>query len=410
MKNMKTLQATLAAVLLGTTAVRAAETVNVDDRLKKLEKTVDTLQQENKDLKVQLGWDAKNPVAFVKAGGKESKISLGGFVHGQGEFGGVPDARFAGIKDRFFLRRARIAVAGSFKEHFDFKFETDLGANSLSERTGYAGQLTDAFVNWNRYEAANVKFGQFKAPFGYEQLVSDTKLLTIERSLSNDRLTDGRQIGLGVAGNFYNKRLGYSVGMFNGTSVNNSFNDNDNFMYVGRLTAVPLVKKVGKEELRWSIGLDGLYDENAALSRGGGFGFDSNLTTAGTDNLFTGHRTAFGVDSQLSWGRFGLEGEFLRAQFEPANGVPSASLDAQGWYAMGTFYVLPKKLQALLKYESFDPNLDKAGNKSETWTLGLTYYLKGDDIKFAVNYLLGDQGNGLADNQGRLLTRLQFVF
>ena len=42
--------------------------------------------------------------------------------------------------------------------------------NSLSEQTGYRAQITDAFINWNRYSFANVKIGQFKTPFGYEQL------------------------------------------------------------------------------------------------------------------------------------------------------------------------------------------------------------------------------------------------
>lgn len=381
---------------------------NVEDRLKTLEQSVKSLQAENKDLKTQLGWDGKSPLVFVKPGGKESKITLGGFVQGQAEFGGVPDARFAGIEDRFLLRRARVNVAGSFLENFDFKLEADFGANSLGEKTGYSAQFTDAFVNWNRYDAFNLKFGQFKSPFGYEQLVSDTKLLTVERSLSNDRITDGRQIGFGAAGDFAKKRFGYSAGVFNGTSVNNSFNDNDAFMLAGRVYGVPFAGKLGKQDARWSIGLNGLSSEDKGITKSG-FGFDSTPASAAADNLFVGDRTSLGVDSQFTWGRFGLEGEYLRAQFQADNNLPTGTLDAEGWYVMGTYFIVPKKWQALMKYESFDPNVDVDGNTSRIFTFGLTYFLKGDDLKLMANYLYGKTGSG-ADYEGRLLTRVQLVF
>jgi hypothetical protein len=398
--NLNSKSLPVVASLFLTVPAFSAEPPSVEDRLKQLEDTVQTLKKENTDLKKELGWDGKSSLTFVKPGGKEAKVTLGGFVQGQTEFGKEPDARYAGIEDRFLLRRARVNLQGSFLEHFDFKVEADFGANSLSEKTGYSAQLTDAYINWNQYDFANLKFGQFKTPFGYEQLVSDTKLLTIERSLSNDRLTDGRQIGLGISGDFLDKRVGYSAGAFNGTGVNNSFNDNDNFLYAGRVTGVPFEGKIDGKEARWSIGVNGLGTHDDGVSKSG-FGF--------TGNSFAGNRYSWGVDSQLKWWLFGLEAEYLRSHFEPANNVPDDSFDAAGWYVMGTAYVLPKKLQALVKYEQFDPNLSIGGNKTDIYTFGLTYYVKGDDLKVALNYMLGNPAGG-QDNQGRLLGRVQVVF
>ena len=387
---------------------QAADATSVEDRLNQLEKTVQSLQEENQALKTQMGWDGKSAITYVKPGGKESKLNLSGFIHAQGEFGDTPDARFNGIEDRIFIRRARVAVSGSFAEHFDFKLETDLSGNSISEKSGISPQLTDGFINWSQYSFANVKVGQFKLPFGYEQLASDTKIPTIERSLSNDRLTDGRQIGLGVAGDFLEKRVGYSVGLFNGTGVNTSANDNESFLYAGRVYGVPFAGKIGKQAARWAVGLDGLITKDSGVSKSG-FGFDSTPATAAKDNLFRGDRNAIGVDTQFSWGRFGFEAEYLRAHFEPNNNIPDSSFDSQGWYAFGTFDILPKKLQAVFKYESFDPDTSTDGDTSETYTLGLTYFIKGDDLKVMVNYLLGNPA-GEEDHQGRLLTRFQLMF
>ena len=379
----------------------------MEDRLKALEGTVQTLQKENKDLKAQLGWDGKSPLVVAKAAGKENKLNIGGYVQANAEFGHAPDSRFTGIEDRFLLRRARLGINGSFAEHFDFKLEADFGANSVSETTGYRAGISDCFINWNQYDFANVKIGQFKTPFGYEQLLPDTKTLSIERSLPNDRLTDSRQIGLGVAGNFLEKRLAYSAGMFNGSGVNNSFNDNNNFMYAGRISGVPFKGKIAKQDAQVALGVNALTTHDTAISKTG-FGLDS--TPGGTiDNLFTGDRTSWGIDAQFAWGPVGLDAEYLRTCFQPADHIPSSDFEADGWYVMASCFIIPSKLQALVRYEAFDPNLDIAGNTTCEWVFGLNYYIKGDNIKLSANYLLGDPA-GAADSQGRFLTRVQIVF
>ena len=190
-------------LVIQTGRLTAGDAPSVEDRLRVLESNLAKLQKENQALKTQLGWDGKTPLVVAKPGGKESKLVVGGYLQGQAEFGRSPDGRYSsGIGDRFLLRRARVNASGMFSENFDFKVEADLGANSQSFKTNYAAQLSDVFINWNRYDFANVKIGQFKTPYGYEQLVADNRLLTIERSLPNDRLADSRQIGLGVFGKF----------------------------------------------------------------------------------------------------------------------------------------------------------------------------------------------------------------
>jgi len=82
---------------------------------------------------------------------------------------------------------------------------------------------------------------------------------------------------------------------------------------------------------------------------------------------------------------------------------------AEGWSAFAGYYVLPKTLQAVLRFETYDSNVNTADTTSDTWTLGLNYYLKGDDLKLSLNYLLGDPAGALSD-QGRLLGRLQVIF
>ena len=226
--------------------------------------------------------------------------------------------------------------------------------------------------------------------------------------MPNDRLTEGRQIGTSVTGAALEKRLSYAIGMFNGTSVNNSFNDNDHFMYTARVQGSALKTEWNKMPVEWNVGVNALSTKDNGISKTG-FGIGTATTAAGT-NSFVGDRNAWGIDTQVKVGRFDLQAEYLRIRFEPDNSIPANGFEADGWYVLGGYYVVPKYLQAVVRFESFDPRRSVAGNSTDVWTFGLNYYIKGDDLKLMANYLLGDHAGGQHDGRGRLLLRAQVIF
>ncbi len=63
----------------------------------------------------------------------------------------------------------------------------------------------------------------------------------------------------------------------------------------------------------------------------------------------------------------------------------------------------------MLRKEQFDPNPAISSNTHRTFTFGLNYYLKGDDIKFMLDYLDGHQPGSTTDG-GRLVSRMQIIF
>lgn len=380
----------------------------MEERLKKLEEQVDGLKNENTQLKKELGYNPNTPLPIIKPAGKGAKMSIGGFIQGQAEFGKAPDARFNGIEDRFLLRRARLNIQGNFLENFDYKLEADFSGNTLSESSAVRAQLTDGFINWNRYEFANVKAGQYKTHFGWEQILSDTKMMTIERSLPNDRLTDGRQIGTSVTGAVLDKRLSYAIGMFNGTSVNTSANDNDHFMYTARVQGTPVKTDIKGTPLEWNVGVNALTSKDNGVTKAG-FGFDS-VPGGAVDNLFVGDRNGWGVDTQVKFGPFDLQAEYLRNRYEPDNSIPANGFETDGWYVLGGYFIIPKYLQAVVRYEVFNSQINVDGDSSDVITFGLNYYIKGDDLKLMANYLYGDQDGVDGDRKGRLLLRAQVIF
>ncbi|ACB76632.1 porin [Opitutus terrae] len=368
---------------LAAPALAGATPDELETRLRALESKVATLTEENATLKQRLGASApaKSGPAAVVPMGKEAKLAIGGFLHLQGEWGDAPDARFP-VGDRFLVRRARLGVKGSFVEGFDFALTSDFGSNSLGTVSGYRAQITDAYVAWSRFPAATVTVGQFKTPFGYEQLMSGTKHIVIERALVNDQLTLRRQIGAMLSGSVGGPRLTYAAGLFNGNGSNNSANDNDQFTYVGRVAGTWIQTDAG----RVSTGI--------------------NAFTGRDSGSFSGHRRGLGVDLQASYRRLELQAEYLNTCFDRAIG---RDYTAEGWSLLGSCVIIPKLLQGVLRYEVYDVDRDLAGDTTELWTVGFNYLIKGDDLKLSFNYLLGDLPGPRAE-EGRLISRLQVVF
>ncbi len=343
----------------------------------------------------------------VRPAGSEPTLTIGGLIQAQADGGDRGDARWTNDNDRFYLRRARLNATGSFLEDFDFRLEMDF-AGSLGNTTGARAQLTDGYINWSHFAAANVRVGQFKTPFGFEQLYFDSRLPTIERSLVNDRLTLNRQVGLQLGGVLLDKHVTYAVGAFNGNGTNNNFNDNDKFDWVGRVTVVPWRGQLMGEPASWTVGANGFTAEDTALALSTDLGIDSTPTTPDHDGIFTGKRRGQGVDSQFVSGRFEVWAEYLNTRFEPTNNVPKSQFKASGGYAQATFYLVPKKWQILVKRETFDPNDTVQKDQTNTSTVGVNYYIRGNDLKLMFNYLRvkSDQ----LGSQDKFLARLQVGF
>src|SRR6184192_2034847 len=297
----------LAAIVLLAAPPLGAQTPSASERLEKLERAVEQLQKRNAELeqevsglkkqaasaaevgarmKTKIMSDGKSYVekavveeeklpVYVQQRGLEIKLVLGGFIQANFEDGDVSafEGRFGqtALKDRFRLRRARINLTGDFAENFDFKIEGDFEQNdgTSGNRTDFSG--TDIFVNWHQFPEVQIKVGQWKAPFGLEQITPDTTLYMIERSLPTGAITPERQLGVQLWGKPFTSvwpdqkdLLTYYAGIFNGNGRNTSLNDNNNFMYVGRLELMPFKGQIFGQESSLKLGGDVLNSRDDA--------------------------------------------------------------------------------------------------------------------------------------------------
>src|SRR5881394_1217947 len=465
--TLRTAGAGLAVVIFLALQPLNAQTLSDSDRLEKLERAVEQLQKRNAELEVEVKslkkqtaftpeFDAngnkkpkitpdgktyvekstapeEKPPVYVLQRGPEIKLTLGGFIQANFEDGDVSafEGRFGltALKDRFRLRRARINLTGDFAEKFDFKVEGDFENSDGLSSSRTAFEATDIFINWHQFAEANIKVGQWKAPFGLEQITPDPSLIIIERSLPTGALTPERQIGVQVWGKPFTNvwpeqkdLLTYYAGIFNGNGRNTSINDNNNFMYVGRLELMPFKGKIFGQDSSLKLGGDVL---NSRDDKGTNISQTLNLLVNSDGSLSpfvlpgADERTAWGVDAALKLGPFDLIGEYLQEKVNgrTVNGVPPGFADftTNGFYVTGAYFLIPKKLQAVVRWEDLNPG-QRGSDGIHSITGGLNYYIHGDDIKLMANYIhtwsdFREAHPQLGDDQfDEVIVRLQLMF
>ena len=272
--------------------------------------------------------------------------------------------------DTFSLRRARPTLSGELLKSLKFKISVDLVKSPA---------LLDALVEFEPSKALGVRFGQFLVPFSLESVTPTAELDMINRAAVIDTLSPGRDNGSSgrdIGAVFYGTYsiLEYTGGLFNGAGINKS-DTNSHKDWAGRLVLRPF----------------------KFLALGGSL-YRGRQSATATDPLLKRDREGF--DAALVFRRASVKGEYLHA----TDDVVSKS----GWYVQGGFFALPAKLQALVRYETLDPDRSVAGDAKNSLAFGVNWFIRGR-TKLQVNYEIHTLQGGGHDKSG-LLAQFQAGF
>ena len=338
----------------------------------------------------------------------DDRFSLKLNVRTQGQFK-YEDQENEKNTESFSVKRARLLAGGNvFYPWMQYFTQVTLEGGSAA--------LRDAYIEAAYYDWAKPRVGQYKVPFDREFLTSAFNLELIDRSIASNAFNLGRDIGVQVSGGFLKDQLSYAVGMFNGSGANQS-NQDQNFMYVGRMVYTPFGSFPYSEGAldtpdtpKLAVGAAGAYlpglEPGERKTLAGPLG-NTNIVPVNSDVY------ELTADLAFKYQNFFFQGGYYFRNIDPEKPTTYGSENAQGFFLQGGYFLVPKKFELAARYSWVDPDNPNQTNDNEQqeYTGGLSYYMDGHNLKLQANYSLfrKESTNGdLDDNVVQGLMTLAF--
>ena len=137
---------------------------------------------------------------------------------------------------QFDVPRLRVTLSGgAFRPWFKYLFQFDFSRTSGES----SSKIKDAILEFRPVgQPFRVQAGQFKAPFGLQQITSSGRLQFVERAITDAKFNPAREMGAMFSGTAVERKVGYDLGVFNrsGESVRET---NSSPLWVGRVVFEP---------------------------------------------------------------------------------------------------------------------------------------------------------------------------
>lgn len=293
-------------------------------------------------------------------------------------------------KGSFRIRRAKTKFSGwIYTKNLTYEIQMNWPSSTV---------LEDANINYDFKgdDSVQLKAGQFKVPFGRQELTSSGSQQFVDRSAVSNEFAKGRDIGLQLHGLAADKKISWAVGIFNGAGTNVSSNDNDEFQLDGRLVWQPF------GDVKYS---EGDFESSDKPLLAVGLNFESNDKHGAT----TGNdidREISGFDVHFKYKGFSGIFDYFDASNSPETG---ADFDQEGLNLQLGYFFVPKTFEVALRYAVFDPNSDVDDNDRTEQGVAFSYYWNKHANKLQADYRqLENDATGIEDTEIRL--QYQFVF
>ena len=299
-------------------------------------------------------------------------------------FGTGPDGRVD--PGNFRVQRVRLGVKGDVFPWLSYDVEIDPRSPQIT------GVLRDAFVSFKFIKDHQLRVGQQKTQFGYENPESSSDLYVVNRTELSEGLARGvnlRDIGVGLIGhrNFGGKwRFEDAITVVNGAGMNVQADNTPRKNVWGRLG---LRYRNTPSNLTVRVGASGAVGDNL---------------NEGSDPLdpkddFREDFKRLGADMQIDHSRFFVTAEYARGTDK--NLLTGESNDSSAYYVQ----VVGKTPWRVGPIARFDTSSDDF----RRWTLGAFYGLPKEPFRVLVNYEYRKLRDGVrADDRLYVWTQVRF--
>lgn len=280
------------------------------------------------------------------------------------------------ITNHYSYSFMNIGLDGKLKNN-NADFRIMLNYNPLSSRNFVQNLFADVYIASNKIPHHRVFLGNVRPAAGMEGSYNPCVLPFIARSQIARNFSGVRKLGAGIQGDY--NLIDYNFGLYSSDTYFQEFFPGTEF--TGWINLKPLGKT------------DGRYGK---LTLGGG------LQAGNRNNSYTVTGAYLGYEYK----KWLLNFEWANA--DGYNGPVGYSVDkhASGFYSTLIYKINPK-LQALIRYDEFDPDKNIANNKQKEYTAGINYFIKGQALKLILNYIYCE--NNSTKDSHRILLGTQIL-
>ena len=289
--------------------------------------------------------------------------------------------------DGFRILRVRLIFIGDINKYISYQVMIDPRAPEQG------GVLRDAYMEFHLIKNQDIRIGQMKTQFGWENRQSITELYTVNRAEMSDGVSRGenlRDLGIGILGDIKlnnNFRIEDAITFTNGTRIN---------------VAGPY--DFNKKKALWGrVGLR--YKKDDFIVRiGGSFGYGGirylgNNLIDPNDDVYVDFKR-IGTDLQVDYKYFFLAAEYAKGTDRVSDTLYGEPMGYQALLAIKTKF----KVGPFARYDVFE-------DEWKVLTLGAYYGNPKDKFRILINYMLRgnitDIPNGHDD---RLYVQAQICF
>jgi hypothetical protein len=280
-----------------------------------------------------------------------------------------------GYQQNLYMRRGRLMMGGDIGKNVSFFIQTDapnLGKNPKALNTGFL--IQDAYVEWKASNKFSVMGGEMFAPFSRQQMQSTISYYTLDvspvGSIQNSPTGSSaqRDMGFGARGFFFNDRLQYRAGIFQGQRDANA---HDSLRTTGYVQYDFFEKEKGYSYVGTALGKKKILAIDAGADKQGTYrAYSANLASD------TPVRGGDEIGLNLNYFMFDGRQKFLS--------IPKQN----NMVAEAAYYLHAAHLQPFGKVEMQEFTADANRAKDITrYGAGFNYYIKGQSLKWTAQYL-----------------------
>jgi phosphate-selective porin len=278
-----------------------------------------------------------------------------------------------GTLSQFDVPRLRMTLSGGmFRPWMRYLFQFDFS------RTGGEGasKIKDAILEIRPTgQNYRLQVGQFKVPFGLQQLNSSGRLQFVDRAITDAKFNPARDMGVMFGGTVAARKVGYDVGIFNGSGESVRQNTRSH-LWVGRLFVDPLGPYTLAEGA--SDAAEGLVLHLGAGVRGGK-AIRARTTTGVVEDA--DNQTAFNVEFAFKAPRFYSTAEHFWMTDEQENPTAAADVDSRGFHAQAGYMLIPRRAEVGLLFADVDGNADADDASVTELRAVFGYYWQAHNLK-----------------------------